>query len=102
MGVYIPTMIMPSDCDYCDLYQRGYCGAKGARVQCEEGVDADCPLVEVKTPHGRLIDASTKVTVPLYDDMYEEWTEQTMLVEDYLMWADESVPTVIESEAEVE
>ena len=81
MGVYIPTMIMPSDCDYCDFYQRGYCGAKGARVQCEEGVDADCPLVEVKTPHGRLIDA---------DDFAK-----------YIVRDIDYIPTVIEGETDV-
>lgn len=57
MGVYIPKMEKPTDCGDCDFYRWGYCHVKHARVECEDGVDADCPLVSVTEPHGRLIDA---------------------------------------------
>lgn len=51
MGVYIKGMKKPKDCNACflDLYDR--------QTYCRNGEKALCPLVEVKTPHGRLIDA---------------------------------------------
>lgn len=64
MGIYIPKMEKPTDCGYCDFYRWGYCHVKHARVECEDGVDDDCPLVSVTEPHGRLIDeAEVRVTM---------------------------------------
>ena len=50
MGVYIKGMKKPKDCNACflDLYDR--------QTYCHNGEKALCPLIEVKTPHGRLID----------------------------------------------
>ena len=59
MGIYIKGMDRVSDCMYCLFYSHGYCSAKHGRCNSEFGIDADCPLVEVKTPHGRLIDEDT-------------------------------------------
>ena len=63
MSVFIPGMEMPKDCDHCDLYSDCWCFALGPdwrkaynRPFAGKRLD-DCPLVEVKTPHGRLIDA---------------------------------------------
>jgi hypothetical protein len=59
MGVYIPTAKLPSncfDCRYerfanCDVC-RGFCEASDYKTTRY----ADCPLIEVKAPHGDLID----------------------------------------------
>lgn len=53
MGVYIKGMKKPKDCNACflDLYDR--------QTYCRNGEKALCPLIEVKTPHGRLIDEDT-------------------------------------------
>lgn len=56
MGIYIKNLQKPESCavcffmpcgtNYCELLDRNYVD-----------MDRDCPLLEVKTPHGRLIDA---------------------------------------------
>ena len=58
----------------------------------------NCPLVEVPTPHGRLIDADAIIEVQMYDEMYEEWSVKTMTVDDYLADAADLPPTIIEAE----
>lgn len=57
-------MEMPKNCDDCCLRQQnegfvGYCGiTKTLDVRSfEKDKLSNCPLVEVPTPHGRLIDA---------------------------------------------
>ena len=57
-----------------------------------------CPLVDVPTPHGRLIDAETKIEAQYYDEEHEEWTMETFTVEEMISIADNEVPTVIEAE----
>ena len=65
MGVYIPGMEMPNDCLECPINtEYAMCGyyemcdktAKTLESDYDRRPDA-CPLVEVRTPHGRLIDA---------------------------------------------
>lgn len=42
--------------------------------------------------HGDLIDVNRKITVPIYDDQYEEYSEKTMTVREALnRWSDEGV-----------
>ena len=65
MGVYIKSMEMPKCCDSCDFYdiilgEKPFCAltTKSGGIAfnpCKEKMK-DCPLVEVKTPHGRLKD----------------------------------------------
>lgn len=52
MGVYIKGMKKPKDCNACflDLYDR--------QTYCRNREKALCPLIEVKAPHGRLVDES--------------------------------------------
>lgn len=57
IGVYIKDMDKPSDCDLCNFEDYGYCRALLSYINVEEGIDTRCPLIEVKAPHGRLIDA---------------------------------------------
>ena len=111
MSVLIKGMDMPSCCDGCsfsdwhNLHQtvcckmRDYepCFADYSR-EYEEKRSNDCPLVEIQTPHGRLIDANYKVDMSFYDDEYEEHSMRTVTVEELLMMADNEVPTIIEAE----
>ena len=47
-------------------------------------------------PHGDLIDASTKVTVQTYDDMYEEYRDVECTIAYALdRWSDEGCPEAI-------
>ena len=42
--------------------------------------------------HGDLIDVNRKITVPVYDEQYEEWGEETLTVLEALnKWSDEGV-----------
>ena len=65
MSVLIKNMEMPSICDCCDFCDTDYSNyRKCCRRLFEDipwefgqnGTLPDCPLVEVETPHGRLID----------------------------------------------
>lgn len=71
MGVYIKGMKMPKCCDSCDFYdiilgEKPFCDLTEKNV-CAGGFNPrkermiDCPLVDVKTPHGRLIDGDLLV-----------------------------------------
>lgn len=71
MGVYVIGMEMPENCLECPCLREDDIDGMTAR-QCNVtfrtriGRDArpdDCPLVEVATPHGRLIDE---------DDLFED------------------------------
>ena len=107
MGIYIKGMKMPKCCDVCifsgwsNLHQTAACKI------CEYNPCFDkfskeyltkranfCPLVEVTTPHGRLIDGDTlqcKV-----DDIGLGYYEVLGVTEDTI----DSAPTVIEAEGE--
>ena len=42
--------------------------------------------------HGDLIDVNRKITVPIYDEQYEEWGEKTLTVREALnRWSDEGI-----------
>lgn len=52
MGIYIKGIELPKDCDSCGIVKDcplWYCTDVGAR-------HPECPLTEVKEPHGELID----------------------------------------------
>ena len=60
MSVIVMGIEMPALCQECDLYIDGACYAKGYRDYrsiMDMSKPDDCPLIEVPTPHGRLIDA---------------------------------------------
>ena len=60
MGVYIKGIVMPDCCLDCQLYNGYGCKATLQMFHPTTNVAVrveGCPLVEVKTPHGRLIDA---------------------------------------------
>lgn len=52
MSVLIKGMEMPKDCVACRWHTRWGCEIAGIVTNTAQG----CPLVEVPTPHGRLVD----------------------------------------------
>lgn len=102
MGVYIKGMEMPRDCDECPMRQINL-----ARCQLTQrstshysnskpihGKPKFCPLVEVLTPHGRLVDASEA-----YDKIAEQEGGYYMDMDGVDMGLQDT-PTVIEAEDE--
>ena len=64
MSILIRGMDMPKNCKECDLYIEGACYAKGYRDYrsiMDMSKPDDCPLIEIPTPHGRLIDADALI-----------------------------------------
>lgn len=70
MGVYFKGMKMPENCLNCDVNTSyNYCPVlcrDTSNIRYDKRFD-DCPAVEVKEPHGRLIDA---------DDFFERLGEK--------------------------
>ena len=60
MGIYIKGMEMPESCEECALMLE-----LGRVVECGCSPES-CPLVPVKTPHGRLIDADALVNTVVF------------------------------------
>lgn len=62
MSVLIKGMEMPKTCDYCKFHEPfldfAYCDLGEMDMEYKDIVNRrhpDCPLVEIPTPHGRLI-----------------------------------------------
>jgi hypothetical protein len=92
MGIYIKGMKKkPKDCKACFL------GLYDRQAYCHNGEQSLCPLVEVKEPHGRLIDEC---------DINERIRKKLGIRNlDYLLEAEKPIamsikesPTVIEAE----
>ena len=66
MSVIVKGMEMPNNCKECALYIDGACYGKGYRDYrsiMDMSKPDDCPLIEVPTPHGRLIDGDELVRI---------------------------------------
>lgn len=94
MGVYVKGMKKkPKDCKACFL------GLYDRQAYCRNGEKALCPLIEVKEPHGRLIDESVlneraklwMTNFNLGTTLYEQLDEFYKVAE---------IPIVIEAEEE--
>ena len=116
MGVYVKGMEMPSmcaECDFmgglimpdniytCDCPVDVIKGCNITRAVEEDCKHPDCPLVEVPTPHGRLIDADRLDKHILYAPI------AGVITGDGPFWTNivyekhiNSTPTVIEAEGE--
>ena len=99
MGVYIKGMTMPKSCFECDLYddENNFCKAQKEYMPFaslgRDYKDANCPMVEVPEPHGRLIDEDK-----LMDDVKKN--SASYFADDFAReWVDVQ-PTVIEAEGE--
>lgn len=88
MGVYNPFAELPNSCVLCDSRKR--CPLPNLN---KHGLSVyrhpDCPLVEIKAPHGRLIDENAVMREFAQRDNF---SEKTLM--DFLMEA----PTIIEAE----
>lgn len=84
MGVYIKGMKMPHDCDSCKVSDILDCTLWKPMDIGER--HPECPLVEVPTPHGRLIDED-EITAYSYLERNDEEVESL-----------DEFPTVIEQE----
>ena len=90
MGVYVKGMEMPESCRECPFtYWDGVTGERWCDRIIAPCNKVDCPLVEVPTPHGHLIDGAELVY------KLEYVGEQ----DDAIYYA-ELAPTVIEAEGE--
>ena len=104
MGIYVKDMEMPKSCFECDLYndESNFCKAQKEYLPFalfgRDYKGANCPLVEVSEPHGRLID-----TDYLREHLYICETNgrplHIMELDERLACIDE-IPTVIEAEGE--
>ena len=71
MGVYIPNMEKPKDsCWDCKAQYNSVCSLKREHIKWD-GILDDCPLIEIPTPHGRLIDGE-KLCYEFIDWQYAE------------------------------
>lgn len=94
MSILIRGMEMPNVCAYCFL-DAGECDLH-AEVNIWRERHPDCPLVEIPTPHGRLIDIRSVEDgkfVTVGNDYQRWWNGALESVID-------NAPTVIEAEGE--
>ena len=110
MSVIIKGMKMPKSCDSCDLIQfddeglEAHCPLSPYYRWCgtpPDYIPEGCRLVEIPTPHGRLIDADELLKV-IEENSYRlrgviNLTENGMFLSGIRQAIDES-PTIIEAE----
>lgn len=103
MAVYIRGMKMPRSCSVCDFLE--YAGGDyqpwvACRLTEETLEDPnsrgdECPLVEVKEPHGRLIDADAIIQqAQKYEDEGNTFCLDS--AEELDFYLDDEAPTIIE------
>ncbi len=109
-SVLIKGMEMPQSCAKCMCGQNGLWCYTTDRDFCDDFGDVkldDCPLVEVKEPHGRLIDAD-KLMMSLADWWYssfgQEETDEAKAIRAVMQQVEKSIDemTVIEAEGSEE
>lgn len=98
MGVYINGMKIPKNCWECSLSDvdddYGRCCLFSGIACLNIGRQDNCPLVEVPTPHGDLVDRDALMTEVMDSDFdhlqRDDWKEVIQIVAD--------APTIIEAE----
>ena len=105
MSILIRGMEMPKNCKSCPLRysSTGYawCDITGASLALEIDMrDYTCPLVEIPTPHGRLIDATFEENhyASMFLDPTPDVTEQDKHKARIVIDALRMAKTVIEAE----
>ncbi len=101
MGVYNKDAVMPPSCVMCKVNRIDVnCKRYEAIIEdiAERRAD-DCPLVEVKEPHGRLKDAD-KLLRGLLDEWKLDINYDGIINEICTINAIQNAPTVIEAEGE--
>ncbi len=94
MGVYIPNMEKPKSCWECRLMDgEANCLVTDEGISFkQEGILPACPLIEIPTPHGRLIDKDELLSHLSKDPLFD-------LVERYgVSGVIESRRTILEAE----
>ena len=89
MSILIRDMEMPQNCTECHARCRLYLNGRKFR-------HPNCPLIEVKTPHGRLIDGDK-----LLEKAYWDYNEATHDYNNFKVVSEYGIadaPTVIEAE----
>ena len=108
MSVLIKGMEMPKNCSTCPCFQYnmfdddidGYCKALKTKITDSDKYHPNCQLTEVKTPHGRLIDAAfeeqhyTSMTTNPTPDVTEQDKHNSLVIVRALQMA----KTIIEAE----
>ena len=86
MSIIIKGMDMPISCGMCRLADKWADDTDEVYIECMLGhTFDDCPLVEIPTPHGRLIDADALMKT--YDE--ENWSGYYCIAK---------APTILEAE----
>ena len=119
MSVLIKGMEMPENCDECPFnYDLMECMAASHKIRLNyERRPKECPIIEVPTPHGRLIDAEKLEGVLIKEKTelenlsnllkeinymsYVSYMSQAFGVNKAKLWA-EFQPVIIEAEGEEE
>ncbi len=104
MGIYIPSMEMPTSCHKCQLNVVGYCIIanrvdRRTSFVTNDAIQTWCPLVSVPTSHGRLgdLDALIEKCEEMADK--EDGNQLDALV--LLKWfLEQNVPTIIPASEE--
>jgi len=101
-SVLIKGMKKPTACYKCPLRTGKYCGILTENEKCaDDGVLPHCPIVEVPTPHGRLIDAY-EVMKSIKEDYCDSCEYKPTMCHDChisdVLFIIDDAPTVIESE----
>jgi len=101
MSILIKGMEIPGSCVECGVeWCERWKGLIIAGMSIAKARPSDCPLVEVPTPHGRLIDADEFFDkIPPGDIEHDEKISRTGAIADVCTWV-LSAPTVIEAEKE--
>ena len=84
MSVLIKGMEMPQNCTECHARCRLYLNGRKFR-------HPNCPLIEVPTPHGRLIDADALLNKTICNPLWSPYITKKMVLD---------AKTVIEAEGE--
>lgn len=87
MSILIKDMEMPESCVSCRWYKRLGCELEDLVTNAVQG----CPLTEVPTPHGRLIDADELETDAEWSEHYDDCTA-------FSRAQINAAPTIIEAE----
>ena len=97
MSVLIKGMEMPTNCRHCPCADDGsrYCKAANEYIPML-GKPKFCPLIEVPTPHGRLIDETQIPYIDLNADMPQSKVRVWTTFKDKI----DRLPTIIEAEEE--
>jgi len=98
MSVLIKGMEMPKNCAECEFHQSGYPDWCDLSIRARDIHNTEirqewCPLVEVPTPHGPLVDIEA-----VYREVTSYYKQRTELQHIALRECLGRVPTIIEAE----